>query len=233
MGIAFARLTKSFQADGDPRERGPRPLNSHRYPLEMLKFFAKHKTTILAILMAVLLFIGLPLLAWYAVSSVLSWITSQQSEVAPAIIAAAATILAGIGAVIFSQQRTKTREIAETHRPKKVELYTTFVKKVMEVMQKSKEEGSDDSLIEHAGLQECFEEFTTDLILWGSPSVIRAYHRFRELSTSGTADTNIVVVMDDVMRTMRKDLGHSDWTLQRGEVIKLFLKDPEELDKVL
>jgi len=23
-------LTKSFQADRDPRERGPRPLNSHR-----------------------------------------------------------------------------------------------------------------------------------------------------------------------------------------------------------
>ena len=24
-------LTKSFQADRDPRERGPRPLNSHRW----------------------------------------------------------------------------------------------------------------------------------------------------------------------------------------------------------
>lgn len=183
--------------------------------------------------MAILLFVGLPLLAWYIVSSILSWITSQKSDVASAIIAAAATILAGIGAVIFSQQRTKTREIAESHRPKKVELYTKFVKKVMEVMQKSKEENSDDSLIEDAGLQQFFEEFTTDLILWGSPSVIRAYHKFRKDSTSGDAEINIVAVMDDVMRTMRKDLGHSDWTLQRGEIIKLFLRDPEELDNVL
>jgi len=28
--IEVRRLTKSFQADRDPRERGPRPLNSHR-----------------------------------------------------------------------------------------------------------------------------------------------------------------------------------------------------------
>jgi formate hydrogenlyase subunit 3/multisubunit Na+/H+ antiporter MnhD subunit len=126
----------------------------------MNEFLSKHKTTLLAIAMAILLFIGVPGLAWYIVSSMLSWITSQESDVAAAIIAAAATILAGIGAVIFSQQRTKTREIAESHRPKKVELYTKFVKKVMEVMQKSKEENSDDALIDDADLLKFFEEFT-------------------------------------------------------------------------
>jgi hypothetical protein len=30
MCSALSRLTQSFQADRDPRERGSRPLNSHR-----------------------------------------------------------------------------------------------------------------------------------------------------------------------------------------------------------
>ena len=193
----------------------------------------KRLSTILAILAVLALVVGFPILAWYVVSSLLVWITSQQTEVASAIIAAAATILAGIGAVVFSQQRTKTREIAESHRPKKVELYTKFVKKVMEVMQKSKDDASYNVLVDEADLPEFFQEFTTDLILWGSPSVIRNYHRFRQHSTSGDSGANIIVVMDDVMRSMRKDLGHSDWTIQQGEIAKLFLRDPEELDKVL
>jgi hypothetical protein len=138
----------------------------------------------------------------------------------------------GLGAVILSQQRTKTREIAESHRPQKVDLYTRFIKKVMEVMQKYKEDKSEDALIKDTELQKFFQDFTTDLVLWGSSGVVRAYAKFREAS-EGPGSANIVVVMDDVIRAMRKDLGHSDWFLQRGELIKTFVRDPEEVDRLL
>ncbi len=99
-------------------------------------------------------------------------------------------------------------------------------------MHRYEDDKSEDALIKDTELETFFHDFTTDLVLWGSPGVIRAYAKFREASQEASP-LNSVVVMDDVIRAMRKDLGHSDWLLQRGEVIKTFLRDPEEFDKLM
>lgn len=174
---------------------------------------------------------GVPFLLWIAVRALVEWISTQESQVAAAVVAAAGTVLAGLGAVILAQQRSKTREIAESHRPNKVELYTRFIKKVMDYMWKTRDRKAAAPATNDPELQEFFEHFTTDLVLWGSPGVIRAYGKFRR-ATKDESGLRAVLVMDELMRAMRKDLGHSDWLLQRGEVIKIFLLDPEELDKV-
>lgn len=192
----------------------------------------KRVQRITGLLLSILVTIGAPVLAWRAASSLLTWFVSQESQVAAALIAAAASVLAGVGAVIVAQQRSKTREIAETHRPRKVELYTKFIKRAMQEVWKHAEVASPGGDPEAPSLQEFFREFTTDLVLWGSPGVIRAYGRFRAASEDDSAQDTLVAV-DDLMRAMRKDLGHSDLMLNRGELIKIFLRDPQELDKLL
>lgn len=62
-----------------------------------------------------------------------------------------------------------------------------------------------------------------------SPAVIRAYTAFRNTGTN----PDIVLRIDDLLQAMRKDLGNSCWTLNRGDLIKLFITDPENLDVLM
>ena len=75
-----------------------------------------------------------------------------------------------------------------------------------------------------------FVSFTRDLIVWGSPGVIKAYENFRRGSSSSSV---VLFLVDDILREIRRDLGNSNWGIKKGDLIKLFSKDPEELDRVV
>ncbi|MCH8150607.1 MAG: hypothetical protein IH987_21980 [Planctomycetes bacterium] len=164
-----------------------------------------YTTVALVIIFAAI--VGGPYVLWVLFKSVFLWLSAQESQVGAAIIAAAATVLAAVGAVTLSQQRTKAREVSESHRPQKIDLYSRFIKKVMEVMYKYDKDKSENAMIKDTELEKFFQDFTTDLVLWGSPGVVRAYANFRRANKNGGSLNNIVV-MDDVIRAMRKDLGH-------------------------
>ena len=76
--------------------------------------------TIIAVIIALAIIVGVLYGLWLGVRAFGTLISSQESQVAAAIIAACATVFVGLGAVVFSQQRSKTREISESHRPKKI-----------------------------------------------------------------------------------------------------------------
>ncbi len=167
---------------------------------------------------------------WYAGAAGLSWIMSQESQIAAAVIAFSGTIIAGIGAVVIAQERSKSREIAEAHRPKKIELYNSFITTMIGLIRKHK--GSDSKALEgDKDIQEFFYKFTAEVVLWGSPGVLGHYATFRNLGQE--KNPNIILIMDDIMQAMRKDLGLSNWGLSRGDLMKMFLTDPESLDKLL
>jgi hypothetical protein len=136
----------------------------------------------------------------------------------------------GIGAVVISQQRTKSREIAESHRPKKIELYSSFITTMIGLLRKHK--GADAAALkDSAEIEDFFFTFTSQVVLWGSPAVLRHYARFRHVGQR--ENLNVVPVMDDLMQAMRKDLGLSNRGMSRGDLMKMFLTDPESLDQPL
>jgi len=190
----------------------------------------KRLRTILPFVLLLVAVVGVGYGVWYAVAAALSWIMSQESQVAAAVIAFSGTIIAGIGAVVIAQQRSKSREIAEAHRPKKIELYNSFITTMIGIIRKHK--GSDSKALEgDKEIEEFFYKFTAEVVLWGSPGVLGHYATFRNLGQE--KNPNIVLIMDDIMQAMRKDLGLSNWGLSRGDLMKMFLTDPETLDKLL
>jgi hypothetical protein len=166
-------------------------------------------------------------LFWLA-RSVVNWVVSQDSQVAAASIAFFGTVIAGIGAVLVSQQRTKSREIAEAHRPTKTELYMGFAAEMVAVMRSSKAQGGLEDKGQ-AHLEEFFYDFTAKVMMRGSPKVVAAYGRFRRIG----ANPEVVLLVDDVLQAMRKDLGLSNSNLKRGDLIKMLLTDPESIDRLL
>ncbi len=183
---------------------------------------------VLAVLAAL---VSIAYAAWWFFAQLLAWIMAQPSQIAAAIIAFAGSIIAGIGAVVYSQQRAKAREIAESHRPNKAKLYTEFITQVVSFMREHRGDKPLNAATKKK-LEDFFIDFTARVMLWGSPGVLQHYAAFR--MAGDKPDSNILLlVVDDLLQAMRKDLGLSNWELERGDLIKMLLSNPELLDSLV
>jgi hypothetical protein len=161
-------------------------------------------------------------------SEFVSWILAQESEIAASLIATLGSVLAASLAYIVGQERSKSRDIAEAHRPRKVELYDPFLTYMLDFMQKSAKGGSPANLNDNPELLKVFTTFTKDLMLWGSPDVIQAWSRFRD--DGGGSGVGAVAKFDDLIRAIRRDLGHNSWLLPRGSFVRLVISNPKTFD---
>lgn len=159
-----------------------------------------------------------------AAKALLPALRDVNPELLAAIIATVGTVLAAVGTVVYSQARTKQLEIAEAHRPRKVEVYSAFMDALVELLRRTKR-GELDAIEKDEAFIERFLLFKRDLIVWGSPGVIKAYRRFELGALQGSARDR-VLRMDAILREIRKDLGNRTWTLQEGALIQMFLNDP-------
>lgn len=188
----------------------------------------KHADKLIALAtLAVIALMAYGLLA--AVRWMFLGIVGLDEKMAAAIIAACATVFVSVATVVYTQQKTKSREIDNSHRPQKMEIYKRFMDKAVVGLLKATKEKKFETPEFQKELEELFFSFTGDVIVWGSPAVIRAYSAFRNTG----ANPEIVLRIDDLMQAMRKDLGNSNWSLNRGDLIKLFITNPEELDELM
>ncbi len=147
-------------------------------------------------------------------------------------IAAIGTVLASVLAVLYNQRRSKEREIAEAHRPMKIDVYKKFMEMMVELIKGSKQSNPQNQAIITKNLEKGFYEFTRDVIIWGSPSVLKSYSKFRN-PPKDQKEYQILIYFDEILREFRNDLGNSNKGIKTGDLIKLFLTDPEKLDLIL
>jgi hypothetical protein len=165
---------------------------------------------------------------YYLLVDVWSTIGKVSANVGAAIIAAVATATVAI----YNQRASRLHEISESHRVQKVELYGVFMDIIDTIMDLSKQ-GQLGQITEGSlpgNLEDLMKTFRRGLLVWASPEVIRAWEDMRASGTSGIA---VLRKADGVFRAIRKDLGNSNWGLAQGGLIKLFLKDPSEYDRML
>ncbi len=170
------------------------------------------------------------LILYASIKYIVTLILSLDKELIAAIIAASGTVFASVAAIILNQNRTKRREIEEAQRPNKIAAYQKFMKTMVVILKKGKDH---EDLIKDGvltkDLEDMFLSFQSDMIVWASPSVIKTYEMFK----NNTQDTSILLYLDDILREIRSDLGHKNKGLKRGDLIKLFLRDSKELDKLI
>jgi len=72
-----------------------------------------------------------------------------------------------------------------------------------------------------------------DLLIWGSSETIRAWNDY-ELA-SAVEGSNVLLSADTLFNSMRKDLGHSNSGMHKGELVKFFLNEEgkREIDEIL
>lgn len=174
----------------------------------------------LQILLGFFLLIVLGSIGYYVITYIIELFKSLDRQVAAAILTASGTILAATMAALFVQKRTKEREIAAAHRAQKAEIYSSFMKTLVDALRTSIEKKE----INPEEYTNFFIDFTRDVIVWGSPEFLKAFHKWR---TSDLTNENALLLVDDLLMEIRRDLGNSNKGIQRGELMRLFIKQDD------
>ena len=146
---------------------------------------------------------------------------------APAvIIGTMITAFAGITVALLTQQKIKQREIEDAHREKKVEIYQKFLDTVMSLLGGENQRISIQALTEQELVDNLFE-FKKDILLWGSPGVIKSHLEFEKVSSF---KGDIFTAMNNVYKAIREDIGLSNAGLDNLELIKIFLDDQARIE---
>lgn len=141
---------------------------------------------ILPFIFGLALVVGIGYGAWLLLREFYSAIAAASPEVTAAVIGAMATVMVGLSAVLISQSHERRRAAEEAHRLKKIEIYQGFINMVSQLIGASNEnlslkEPSPEDLVQFAF------KFKSDLLLWGSPKVIKAQISFEAASGSGNS----------------------------------------------
>ena len=187
----------------------------------------KNKVSWKQIILGMIIFLILGYLSWLVIPFFIYSLIKADAKIAAAIIGGMFTVFAGLAAVIITQKQTKLREIEEAHREKKIEIYNRFITLATSMMATYNDKVDIKAPSEKELITTMFN-FKKEILLWGSPMVIKAHLEMERASNKNPEI--ILVAMNNIYKAMRKDIGLSNSGLNENELIKLFLSNPEEID---
>lgn len=145
------------------------------------------------------------------------------------LITASATVVVAVVSVLVSKHLEVKTSIRAQLREKKEPIYKELIDFIFDItfaQKLGKEVPAEEEMIEFlAGT-------TRDLVIWGSPEVVKAFADFKRVSQlyAGAPELtrHLMLGVEDLFKAIRKDLGHGDLRLQRGDILKLYINDVDE-----
>jgi hypothetical protein len=143
--------------------------------------------------------------------------------VAAALIAATATVLISVVSLILQRRWEQRRAIEEAQREHKRVVYVEFI----DFLFRSATDPPGEAEIERF-----IKEFSPKLILWGGEAVLSEYGAFRATAIPETEEAavnaEILFAFERVLYAVRRDLGHPDKDLRRGDLLRLYINDVDD-----
>lgn len=166
--------------------------------------------------------------AWKILAFFVTQLITLDPKIAVPVIGAMTTAFITLAAAIITQRQTKLREREEAHREKKIEIYQKFI----DLIAKMTAGESQTKIIEKPTedeLAKALYDYKKDILLWGSANVIKTQLNFQRITPENS--NNILFAVDKMYKAIREDIGLSNTGLDNNELVKLFLTNPEELEK--
>ena len=127
--------------------------------------------------------------------------------------------LTGIGWLI-GQWILKNREIGYKHFEKKAEAYQKYLNSFIKM-------AIDIRYGKAINLQESYQpllDFKEAILIWGKPRMIKDFIKYQELlQNMDMSDKAPIMTMDFLEKMIRRDLGHFDFMLKKGELAQIFI----------
>lgn len=159
-----------------------------------------------------------------------SWrvIRNLESDLAVAIVAAAASVLVSVLSIAVGRLFETRAKIQEQNREKKVPVYEELMEFMMRVL-------LGDKLgkpVPEAEVVQFLTGFTQRIMVWGSDDVLSAWVKFRRQTIQAGAGNgrsmDAIFIFEDIVKAMRRDLGHRNSGVARGDILALFVNDIDQ-----
>ena len=163
--------------------------------------------------------VGIAFLAFWSSRGAFRWFESLEKDKAIAVIAI--SNIAALPILNFNASRLLERRkaIESATRAKRVEIYEQTTSYILKFIMG----GNDGSAQADANLRDFLQDITPKLITHASNSVIQEWSKIR--NSAGVDSKQTVLLLEDLLKAMRKDLGHSSIRLKKNALIGLFIND--------
>ena len=138
---------------------------------------------------------------------------------APTIIGAGAVIVS-VSSIPLTNYFIKVREIERESRRRKAQIYEEFIVFIFKVIGPNKP--SEEKI------QKKFAEFAPKIILWGGSDLLQAWIKVRRIHVPSTEGIDMLLVWEELLLAIRKELGHSNKGLQQWDVLRVFVNDIDD-----
>lgn len=185
-------------------------------------------------LVVLVLLLGLLAAAFYGAAVALDHL---RTGVAAGVLTASATVLISVITLVASQRADRRKMIEQSVRERKVPLYDDLIRFWMETTLLAEE-------LTETEMTERWKKFSREslhtLILWMSEPVLAAYNELRAVllrneRAGGIPEGSyeLIFAFEDLLFAVRKDLGHSNKGIERGDLLRLWVNDVDDvLEKI-
>lgn len=157
------------------------------------------------------------------VTAAANWLAALASKLEAVVIVALITGCVSIVGVLISSIVAKRIEYKRSRQEylakKREEPYGQFVDMVYKIQQNTKKGGS----YTEAQMLEDLSQFSKQITLWGSSRVVNKWVKFRENGTNPELAQKNLLLLEDIMNEMRKDLGLRK--TKKGNLLAFFVND--------
>lgn len=184
-------------------------------------------------------------LAWGAVKIwLLFWdyISHSKPEIGAAIIAGSFTLLISVVSFPVTRMIERNKELAQRRWEQEQELrkqYIPIYQELVEFLFKLFTGSKTGKPMSPEETNEFFVSFTQKTLVWGSDRFLKDFSAFKDgsalyaqLANSGNTTTadliNTMVVLENLLYSIRTDCGHENKGLGKGDLLTLFINDARD-----
>jgi hypothetical protein len=156
-------------------------------------------------------------------SKLLAQLAAVTSDLGKAIVAAGATITIATVTVVFGKIWEQRVKLQDDVRQRKLPIYQAHIEFMFKTIYASMDKQEADEL-DPAVVAE-FRRFTSQVLVWGGPEVIKTWTVFRLHTWDGTSTRQGFLKFEAFVKALRVELGNRNTSLTDGDLIKLFIND--------
>lgn len=147
-------------------------------------------------------------------------------SVAAAIVAAVATGVLSVGTLVMQRRHERREALEREIRAKKVDVYIRLVNSWFDIFGLGEDRSDDEDKAAQGRAISTMAKLTPELITWASDPVIKAWAIWRRGFIGHEPDPRLMMLgFEQVLFTIRKDLGHANKDLLVGDVLALWIND--------
>ena len=183
---------------------------------------------ILSVLLGLILFAAILYGAFIFIRAAMRILTSLDSDIAVAIIAAAATVFVSVLSIVLGKAYESRTLIQKEHREKKIPVYEDLIKFMFRILMgvKTGDQPTEKEIIDF------MSHFTQRIMVWGSDDVLAAWVKWRRAAIDEQDlkknPIKLMLLYEDLILTIRRDLGHKNKNIGEGDVLALFVNDIDQ-----